>query len=135
MEGKANIFAVIAKRLDWLTQRQRVLAQNIANSDTPDYVPRDLNETDFRRVLRSSVKPIAPAPTHPRHMTGTVVRDGPASSQPQKRPYEASPAGNAVVLEEQMIKVADTQSDYQTMLNLYRKHAEMLRTALSGGGG
>lgn len=135
MEGKFNIFAVIAKRMDWLSQRQRVLAQNIANSDTPDYAPRDLNETDFQRVLRSGVRPVTPTPTHPRHMAGTAAQGGPARSQIEKTPYEASPAGNAVIIEEQTIKVAKTQSDYQTMTNLYRKHMDMFRIALRGGGG
>lgn len=134
MDGKLNLFAVIAKRMDWLGQRQRVLADNIANSDTPKYVPQDLDEGQFLSLLRRRVKPVEPRLTSAGHMRGTALRDAPARAEKEKEPYETSPAGNAVVLEEQLIKVAKTQGDYQTMTNLYRKHMEMFRIALRGGG-
>jgi len=135
MEGKLDIFAVIGKRMDWLNQRERVLAENIANSDTPDYVPRDLDGNKFSRLLQNQITPVAPTTTNPAHMRGTVASDSPAKSERQRNTYEASPAGNAVVLEEQMIKVSETQSAYQLMSNLYRKHMDMFRLALRGPGG
>ena len=73
-----------------------------------------------------------PAATDDRHMRGTVIRGGPAEVGRQKDTYETSPAGNAVILEEQLIKIAETQASYQTMTNLYRKHMDLLRLALSG---
>jgi len=134
MEGNFNIFAVLGKRLDWLSQRQQVLAENVANADTPNYVPRDLDEAEFGRILRNQLSPVDPKATHAAHLRGTVQRGGPANSARQKDPYETSPSCNAVVLEEQLIKVAKTQSDYQTIVNLYRKHMDMVRTALGRGG-
>ncbi len=134
MEGKFDIFAVLGKRMDWLSQRQQVLAQNVANADTPDYVPRDLDEAAFGRILRNQLSPMDPEATHAAHLRGTVQRGGPANSVRQMDPYETSPSGNAVILEEQLIKVAKTQSDYQTIVNLYRKHMDMFRTALGRGG-
>ena len=135
MEGKFNIFAVLGKRLDWLSQRQRVLAQNVANADTPNYVPRDLDEAQFGRILRSQLSPVDPRITHGSHLTVTLQRVCPANSTRQKNPYETSPSGNAVILEEQLIKVSKTQSDYQMIINLYRKQMDMFRTALGRGGG
>ena len=44
--------------------------------------------------------------------------------------YEASIAGNAVVLEEQLMKVAETQGAYNLATNLYRKHVKMLKMAI-----
>ncbi|MHA1152522.1 MAG: flagellar basal body protein, partial [Alphaproteobacteria bacterium] len=38
--------------MEWLSQRQKVLADNIANADTPNYQPRDLNPSEFQRILR-----------------------------------------------------------------------------------
>jgi len=134
MDGKLNLFAVIAKRMDWLGQRQRVLAENIANSDTPKYQPRDLDEGQFQTLLRRSIRPVDPVRTSASHLGGTVPKDGPARTDRQKETYEASPVGNAVVLEEQLMKVAKTQDDYQTMTNLYRKHMDLFRLALRGGG-
>jgi flagellar basal-body rod protein FlgB len=42
----------IKQRLEWLGQRQQVLAGNIANADTPGYVPRDLRPLAFADVVR-----------------------------------------------------------------------------------
>ena len=135
MEGKFDIFAVIGKRMDWLNQRERVLAQNIANSDTPDYVPRDLDGSKFSRLLQSQLAPVEPTTTNRAHLRGTVAHDGPAKTERQRDTYEASPTGNAVILEEQLIKVSETQSAYHLMTNLYRKHMDMFRLALRGPGG
>ncbi len=133
MEGKFNIFAVLSKRMDWLSQRQRVLADNIANADTPNFKPRDLNPGEFHRVLRNQSPDVKPRATHAAHLQGTVLRGGPARVERQGKPWETSPSGNAVVLEEQLLKVAKTQSDYRMMANLYRKHMDMFRMALRGG--
>ncbi len=134
MEGKFNIFAVLSKRMDWLSQRQKVLADNIANADTPNFQPRDLNPGEFHRVLRNQSPDVSPKATHAAHLQGTALRGGPARIERQGKPWETSPSGNAVVIEEQLIKVSKTQSDYQTMVNLYRKHMDMFRIALRGGG-
>ncbi len=133
MEGNFNIFAVLGKRMDWLSQRQKVLADNIANSDTPRFVPKDLNEAEFKRALRHELSPVAPKMTHAAHLQGTAAGGGPARSERQNDTYETSPSGNAVILEEQLIKVGKTQSEYQTMVNLYRKHMDMFRLAIRGG--
>ncbi len=133
MEGKFNIFAVLGKRMDWLSQRQKVLADNIANADTPNFKPRDLNPSEFHRILRSRSPDVNPRATHAAHLQGTSLRGGPARVERQGETWETSPSGNAVVLEEQLIKVQETQSDYETMVNLYRKHMDMFRTALRGG--
>ena len=133
MEGKFNIFAVLSKRMDWLGQRQRVLADNIANSDTPNFQPRDLNPGEFHRVLRNQSPDVTPRVTHAAHLQGTALRGGPARVERQGSSWETSPSGNAVVLEEQMLKVAETQTEYELMTNLYRKHMAMFRMALRGG--
>jgi len=132
MDGKLNLFQVIGKRLNWLGQRQAVLAENIANADTPDYVPQDLSERDFRRVLRGEMARVEPVATNAAHMRGTATKPGAARSHREAHPYETSPSGNAVILEEQLIKVGETQTNYQMMTNLYRKHMEMFRIALRG---
>jgi flagellar basal-body rod protein FlgB len=134
MEEKLNIFAVLSKRMEWLSQRQKVLADNIANADTPNFQPRDLNPNEFQRILRNQSPNLNPRATHAGHLQGTALRGGPARVERQGKTWETSPSGNAVVLEEQLIKVEKTQSDYQTMVNLYRKHMDMFRTALRGGG-
>ena len=133
MEQKLNVFAAITRRLDWLGQRQRVLAQNIANADTPNYLPRDLKDGPFSKLLARRLRPAVPVTTHPDHIVPARGNRG-ARVREDKNTYETAPAGNAVVLEEQMVKVAENQMSYQTMTNLYRKHLQMMRTALGSKG-
>ena len=129
MDQKLNVFAAINRRLEWLGQRQTVLAQNIANADTPDFRPRDLEEPSFARLL-PAVRLVA---TDGGHITGRPA--GRAAGEHEiKQSYETAPGGNAVVLEEELIKVAETQMAYQTMTNLYRKHLQMMRLALGRNG-
>ena len=132
MEGKFNVFSMLGKRLDWLNLRQRVLATNIANSDTPSFIPRDLSETQFKSVLRSQLAPVNTATTHKNHIRTNASRGPTARAQQQGGTWETSPSGNAVIMEEQLIKISKTQSDHQLITNLYRKHMDMFLIALRG---
>ena len=129
MGDRNGIFSVLARRMDWLGQRQSVIAENIANADTPDYKPRDLKEAPFRRMLLRQSTPVRPAATHGRHLQGGIDPSEAKADETRDR-YETSPSGNAVVLEEQLIKMSETQASHQTMANLYRKHVQLLKLAL-----
>ena len=66
--------------MDWLSQRQGILNQNIANADTPDYRPRDLRAGDFERLATGAIGHPSSMPverTHQAHLDGApVVRLG-----------------------------------------------------------
>jgi flagellar basal-body rod protein FlgB len=66
-------------------------------------------------------------------MVGTIPAKDPVDSKKQKKPYETAPAGNSVVLEEQMMKMSQTEADYNEMINLYKKHMDLLKTAIGHG--
>ena len=131
MEGKPSLFSILTKRMDWLGQRQRVITANIANADTPEFVPRDMEASSFRRQLaRTSSGAMTPAATNGQHIQTSQLRgrtDGDAEAEDR---YETAPSGNAVVLEEQLIKMTQTRMHYEAMTNLYKKHAQMFKTAL-----
>ncbi|MDJ0944153.1 MAG: flagellar basal body protein [Kiloniellales bacterium] len=133
--GKLPIFDVLARRMGWLGQRQEVLAQNIANADTPDYRPLDLKAAPFERALASQVRPVRLAQSDPGHLSGPRADAGRDFKDGRVPGYETAPAGNAVVLEQQLVSVAETQMDFQMMTSLYRKHLDMFRTALGRSGG
>ncbi|RDD60841.1 flagellar basal body rod protein FlgB [Ferruginivarius sediminum] len=131
--AKISVFEALSRRMGWLSQRQTVLADNIANADTPGYAPQDLKEASFQGALRRALKPMAPTVTHERHVDASIPPRREPEAEESKGRYETAPSGNAVVLEEQMVKVADTQMRYQTMTNLYRKHLQMFKTAVGRG--
>jgi flagellar basal-body rod protein FlgB len=66
-------------------------------------------------------------------MGGVSPQGASIDDQKTKKQYESAPVGNAVVLEEQMVKLADAQSNYQLMTNLYRKHVDLFKMALGRG--
>ncbi|MEX2630682.1 MAG: flagellar basal body rod protein FlgB [Tistlia sp.] len=132
MTAKIGLFEVFAKRLDWLSQRQNVIAQNIAQSDTPGYVPKDLAADAFVRELRNTGAALRTAKTESRHIPGTLENAKGTPARETREQYEASPAGNAVVVEEQLVKMAQTQMDHATVTNLYSKYMGMFRMALTG---
>ncbi|MGH6912734.1 MAG: flagellar basal body rod protein FlgB [Geminicoccales bacterium] len=130
---QATLFQLISARMTWLGQRQVVLSQNLANADTPDYRPRDLKEADFARLagqLGGRAGRVRLATTDPLHVEGAAVARLALEGRPVDSGYEVAPAGNAVILEEQMAKATQTALDYQLTSNLYRKYLGMVRIAL-----
>ncbi|GAK44724.1 flagellar basal-body rod protein FlgB [Tepidicaulis marinus] len=127
--GDIPLFGMIKDRMHWLTERQRVLSQNVANADTPGYAARDLKEQDFGAVLNEHGPVLKPVRTNAMHI-GPGGGAGRAAKVEERPDSETTPAGNSVVLEEQMIKVAETQTDYQMVTGLYSKSLGLLRTAL-----
>jgi flagellar basal-body rod protein FlgB len=130
---KVALFQLISARLSWLSQRQALLSQNIANADTPDYRPKDLRAADFARLVEGVAgRPggLAMARTARAHLDGAPVARIGLAAQVQATQFEVAPDGNAVVLEEQSAKAAETALDFQLTSNLYRKYLGMVRIAL-----
>lgn len=127
----------LTAKMSYLDQRQAQISQNVANADTPGYIPQDLREVDFshvmKRALGGGVIDVQPQSTHFRHMNSNGKVDNPRSEE-QRRVYEVAPAGNAVVLEEQMLKAGRNATDHNLMTSLYRKNVGMLRMAIGRGG-
>ncbi len=125
-------FAAIHRRIDWLEQRQTVLAQNVANADTPDYRPRDVKPLKFDALVAEAKPGLKLAATSGTHMDGTMPPTSPIRSNKQRRVFETAPAGNAVVLEEQLAKVDRTELAHKLANTLYRKHLGFFRIAIGG---
>lgn len=128
--GKLTLFSMVKNRLTWLGQRQEVLAQNIANSDTPRYKPSDLKAYNFKELVRNQSVQLNLNASDPSHIQGSRRRIRDFSTQEERRPFETSPNGNAVVLEEQMAKLNETQISHSLTTQLYKKHLDMIRMAI-----
>ena len=132
------MFGLIRQRMNWLNQRQEVIAQNVANADTPDYRSHDLKAFDFKNVIRKSgpkAKKITDALTQETHIPGSR-RQGSNSFKEidVRRPYETAPDGNQVVLEEQMIKMNEVVTNHNLITQIYRKQLQMFKTVTRRGG-
>lgn len=120
---RLNLFDLAERRLGWLNQRQTLLAENIANADTPGWSPRDL--PSFAANLAAAGTPLAR--TEPGHLAGTQDTIL-AATEP--RPGARAPDGNAVALDEQLTKVADTQTAQELVTSIYKKYLDMFSLAL-----
>ena len=124
------MFALMGRRMDWLAQRQSLLAHNISNADTPAFRPLDLTKESFRRMLSGTrLETVGMARTSEAHIM-PVREPEPFREDKSRDTYETALAGNAVVLEEQLMKVSETQGAYNLATNLYRKHVTMLKMAI-----
>ena len=121
------LFSMLRTRMQWHQERQRLLSENVANSDTPNYRPRDLAPLKFDRL-----KPTLATIGLDRTETGHIASSQASSSrfQTARFGYEARLAGNAVNLEDEMIKVAANQMDYQTATTLYTRSLGLIKTAI-----
>ncbi len=132
------MFGLIKERMNWVGQRQQVIAQNIANADTPEYRARDIKKFDFQKTLREHTpnsrvgKGASMRATHPMHLTGRVESIAGALSKADRKPYETAPDGNSVVLEEQMVKMNEAVVQHSAMVGLYRKHLRMIKLVMRG---
>src|SRR5690348_10908024 len=106
------IFAMLRTKMQWHQQRQQVLAQNVANADTPNYRPLDVVEPKFQLAATGpGPAPLQLARADPGHLAGFAA-SGDFANNPNQ--YQVRPAGNAVNLEDEMMKVAANQMDYQS---------------------
>jgi flagellar basal-body rod protein FlgB len=121
------LFSMLRTRMHWHQERQRVLAENVANADTPQFQPRDLTPPSFD-PRRPAIAEVNLARTNPAHLAG--VGGGTRFQLDRSGAFEARPSGNAVSLEDEMMKVANNQMDYQAATTLYTRGLGMLKTAI-----
>jgi len=104
--------------------RQALVAENIANADTPGYRGRDLRP--FADVFRQS-KADAMRVTRDGHISAPDVPQAAFATEPQPG---ISPNGNSVSIEVEMIKAVDLRQSHETALSIYRFSANIIRASL-----
>jgi len=132
----APVLGLLKSTMGWLTERQKVLAQNVANANTPNYTPRDISQGAFEKALaqspRGSDRTALLATTSDRHFA-TPERKSTFAPQALKAAdapdSDTTINGNSVVLEDQMMKVAETRMHYEAAIGLYQKSLNLIRMA------
>ena len=126
--GGLSLFQALSDKMRWHQARQGVLAENVANADTPGYRERDLAAFSFGDAVKSSatLTTSATSPTHISVSSGGVDSFGSAESGN----FEVTPSGNGVTLEDEMMKVAGNDMDYQAVTALYTRSMRLLKIAI-----
>lgn len=120
------ILSMLRTRMQWHQARQEVLAENVANADTPDYRPRDLAPLNFEDALPNA--PVTLERTNVNHIVGDNGGSGFASADNLR--FEIRPRGNGVTHEDEMMKVASNQMDYEAVTTLYTRSLALIKLAV-----
>jgi flagellar basal-body rod protein FlgB len=120
-----RIFDLAQQRLNWASERQAVLARNIANLSTPGFQAADT--PDFQQVLGGTTG-VQPVRTDPGHLAGTIDPGMTARSVPTAAIRSADK--NGVRLEAQLMKVADTETLNSTVTAIFKKYMSLFNIAL-----
>ena len=126
------VLQAIKGKLRFHETRQKVLAENVANAETPGYRARDIKAPDFFRMAVEGEREegVSTVLTNPMHIAGPLIGNGTPFRPETVGGYEVTPDGNAVSLEDQMMKVTGNQMDYQTVTSLYQRSIGLLKTAV-----
>ncbi len=123
-----SFFQLASQRMQWLGANQRVVAENIANADTPNYKARDVSP--FAEMV-DGTRGTGIKTTHVAHLSG----NGPSGRirvTSDDAPWERSIDGNSVVLEQQTLKASEISENYQMASQLYAKGFQVLNLAIVG---
>lgn len=129
------------KALALRAERQRLIASNIANADTPNYVARDL---DFRQAMTDATssnsptavaKPAASGPSHARHIP-LASQTGELSQAAEHMTYVArsqpSMDRNTVDLDQERSNFVDNAVRYESTLRFINGHSKTILSAIQG---
>jgi flagellar basal-body rod protein FlgB len=120
----ANVSEALSSRMSFLVQRQGIVASNIANANTPGYIAKDLVDdgkggqtTGFGMAL-----------TNAQHLNGGGAPAMAGKMVEDTRFLQHN--GNSVRLDDEMLKMTDTQLNYRMMTELYTKQVSLQKMAL-----
>lgn len=138
MANSPVIIDAIGTAMKHLGTRQRVIAQNVANADTPGYKAMEVQAPSFAGLVDGSGDGRVAAPTV--QLSERMVELGAkplvaGGIIPDRDTSEVKPDGNNVTLEDQLLKMGQIQSDFATLTSLYRKQMGLMKSALGRGGG
>ena len=137
MQNTPRLTDAIAQAMQHLGERQRIIAQNIANSDTPGYRAQELANASqsFAAMVDGRIgvaRPIVALSDGMQRLGAKPLVSGHIIADPDIS--EVKPDGNTVTLEDQVLKMGQIQADYAAMTGLYRKQMALIRSALGKGG-
>lgn len=136
------LFNMLKGRLGYLSEKERLIAQNVANSDTPGFRSSDLKPFTFHVQAQAGAamtpSSSTPAVTQAGHMQmpNATRKSGPGGpfKTTKTQSSETTLDGNSVVLEEEMLKMSDARMNYDAAIGFYQKSMNLLRLAARAPG-
>ncbi|MDX2073557.1 MAG: flagellar basal body protein [Alphaproteobacteria bacterium] len=130
------LFNMMQSKLKYHAANQSVLARNVANADTPGYRAQAMAAPDFASMMGKTGSASSMSVTSPMHMRPGMGKGGMSGNiRNRENTYELNPIGNNVVIEEEVMRVAENQAEYQKTLGIYKKSMELFRIAIGKSSG
>ena len=133
------LLTALKGRLQYLNKRQNVIAENVANADVAGFTPKDVKAPSFQQLLGHSQGPgvVTLSVADAGHISspGSSTSDALQMKAVDTPDSETRMDGNSVVLEEEMLKMAESRMDYDAAIGLYQHSLNMLKTAARKPGG
>ena len=123
-----SFFNIANQEMKYLTERQKVLAENIANVNTPDYLAKDVEKPSFSGELKSTV---SLATTNEKHFSFPASNGGSGNVYTPKPTNALTIDGNGVILEDQLNEASKTKGDYNRVITIYNNYKNMLKIGSS----
>lgn len=123
--SEVYLFKLASQRTQWLDARQQLIANNVANANTPAFQAKDLKP--FLAVLNQTASEMTT--TNPMHLTPTESEVN-ASIATAADASETSISGNSVDIESEMIKLGDTGRDYNEANGIKKAFHQLLMAAI-----
>ncbi|WP_299540735.1 flagellar basal body rod protein FlgB [Phenylobacterium sp.] len=124
------LFSMLRNRMGYLSEKQHVISENVANASTPGYAPHDLKAFSFQAKLQAVAGPGSMAVTQAGHMLPPGAKRGVNVKPVKTKDSETTMDGNSVVLEEEMTKLTDARMDYDAAVSFYQKSLDILKLAI-----
>ncbi|MEO0939516.1 MAG: FlgB family protein [Pseudomonadota bacterium] len=119
-----EVFQISQAMAQHAGRSQAMISQNVANADTPGYVPMRL--PDFKASYAPDASDLQKA-TRPEHLHGAVDA---GSVRPVELRDHASPDGNAVSVEREMLASVDAVRQHDRALQIYKSALTVLHATL-----
>ena len=121
-----TVFSLANQDMKYLTERQKILAGNVANANTPGYLAKDLKKPNFSDELNSALQMTV---TNEKHFTGLGGSSLSARIYTPKPTQPLTIDGNGVVLEDQLNEISKDKGEYTRVMTLYNTYKNMIKTA------
>ncbi len=130
-----TLLDALHSRMGWLSGRQKIVAENVANASTPGYKPHDLSAQDFGALMQGDAGQGTLGMTMTNAMHIQMQNAAPAGSKEVTAlDSETTMDGNSVVLEEQMLKMAESRQQFMAAVGFYEKSLGLVRLAIKAPG-
>ncbi|MEN3793964.1 flagellar basal body rod protein FlgB [Fulvimarina sp. MAC3] len=129
MLDQVYLLSLTSKQADWLAHRQALVAENVANANTPGYTAKDI--TPFEEVLQNTA--LTQRASNQMHLAGLGGSDGGVEAEATTaRTWGVKHSGNSVTIEQEMLKAGEVSRDYSLNTSIVKSFHRLFMTSIKG---